>query len=102
MEKMDILYSICLNSKNIDALIEVICDDIKLSERSIPKCSTMIQDIMKKNINKLSRPPKNKEEMKEIVRYLNKLCVNTIIESIAKKYPDLHINKKKLINFSIE
>lgn len=95
MEKYSVLYSVCLNDKNVNALIDVIRDDIKLSERSIPKCITMITEIMKKNIGKLSRQPKDKEELKEIVRHLNKICINTIIEIIIKKYPDLHVSRKK-------
>ena len=95
MEKIEILYSICLNKKNISMLIEVICEDVKLSKRSVPKCVEMIQDIMKKNISKLSRPPKNREEINLLAKHLNKICISTIIEIISKKYPDLHISKKR-------
>ncbi|XWV24916.1 hypothetical protein QJ856_gp0865 [Tupanvirus deep ocean] len=94
MEKFKTLYEICLDERNINDLLEVIRSDIKLSERSIPKCALMMQDIMKKNINKLTRPPRNKDEFKILVRYLNKLCVSTIIDIIAKKYPDLQISRK--------
>ncbi|XWV26162.1 hypothetical protein QJ857_gp0916 [Tupanvirus soda lake] len=94
MEKFKTLYEICLDERNINDLLEVIRSDIKLSERSIPKCALMMQDIMKKNINKLTRPPRNKDEFKVLVRYLNKLCVSTIIDIIAKKYPDLQISRK--------
>lgn len=98
MEKMKMLYSICLDNRNIQGLLKIIRNDIKLSQRSLPKCTKMIEDIMKENISKLSRPPRNKDELKEIVRFLNKLCVNTIIEIIAKKYPDLQILRKKQIS----
>ena len=98
MEKFEILYSICLDNKNVNALLEIIRDDIKLSERSLSKCSSMIREIMKKNIGKLSKPPRDREEFKETVRYLNKLCVSTIIDIIAKKYPDLQIYRKKQIS----
>lgn len=97
-EKFEALYTVCLNKKNINMIIEVICDDVRLSERSIPKCVLMAQNIMKKNISNLSRPPKNKEEFKELVKYLNKLCVNSIFEIIVKKYPNLHINKKRHVS----
>ncbi|BCS83218.1 hypothetical protein QLL95_gp0905 [Cotonvirus japonicus] len=97
MEKMNVVYTICLNEKNINTLIEIIRADIKLKDSSVSKCEIMIRNIMKKNISKLSRAPRNREELKEIVRYLNKLCVGNIIEIISKKYPDLHINKKKQI-----
>lgn len=98
MEKFEMLYSICLDNKNISALLDIIREDIKLKESSIPKCARMIQDIMKENIRKLSRPPKNEKEFKEIVRFLNKLCINTIIDIVAKKYPELHINRRKQIS----
>ena len=98
MEKMQILYAICLDKKNISTLIEVICEDVKLSERSVPKCIVMIQDIMKKNISRLTRAPRNKEEIKELVKHLNRLCIGTIIEIIAKRYPDLHINRRKQVS----
>ena len=98
MEKNNILYSVCLNDKNISALIDIICEDIKLSERSIPKCAAMAEDIMKKNISKLSRNPRDREELRKIVKYLNQLCISTIIEIITKKYPDLQINRKKQVS----
>src|SRR5665647_2040440 len=94
MEKIEILYKICLDDKNIIVLLEVIRAEIKLSERSVPKCASMMRDIMKRNIKKLSRPPGDKEEFRKIVKYLNEICVNEIIEIIAKKYPDLQISKR--------
>ena len=94
MSKFDRVYQVCLNNKNVSALVEVIKSNIKLSERSIPTCAKMINDIMKKNIDALSRPPKNTDELREIAKHLNKLCINTLIERIAKKYPDLYINHK--------
>ena len=98
MSKTDILYSVCLNKKNVDALIEYIRDEVRLSERSVPKCASMIVDIMKKNISRLQRHPKTKEELKEVAKNLNRMCIDTIIEIISKKYPDLHINKRKHIS----
>ena len=98
MEKNNRLYAVCLNKKNINSLLEIICENIKLSQKSIPKCESMIIDIMKKNISMLTRHPKDNDELKKIAIYLNKLCINTIIEMIAKKFPDLHINKKKHIS----
>lgn len=98
MEKSSKLHKICLSNSNIRDLIEVICDNIKLSEKSIPKCAAMITEIMKKNISRLSRHPRNNEELKQVATYLNKLCIRTIIEIIVKKYPDLQINKRKQIS----
>jgi hypothetical protein len=94
MEKIRTLYEMCLDDNNIRNLLDVVQTDIKLKERSIPKCVSMMRDIMKKNISRLSRPPKNREEYKEIIKYLNKMCVNEIIAFISKKYPNLQINKK--------
>jgi len=98
MEKYDKLYSICLNDKHVNALIDIICEYIKLSERSIPKCAAMITTCMKQNIGQLSKYPKNNEQLKEFVKILDRACVNTIIEVIAKKHPELHINKKKQVS----
>lgn len=88
------LYDICIDDRNINNLVEVIRENIRLSEKSIPKCVTMMKDIMKTNIYKLSRCPKSKDEIKEFIRILNKMCVGTVIETIAKKYPDLHISRR--------
>lgn len=95
MENLDILCTICLGNKNVTTIIEVIRDDVKLSERSIPKCAALVKQIMKHNIGKLNRPPKNRQEIEDIAKHLNKLCVKNIIDIIIKKYPDTHINKKK-------
>lgn len=57
----------------------------------------MIKDNMKKNIYKLNRPPKNKYELKELIKILNKLCVTDIMETITKKYPESHIDKKNML-----
>jgi len=94
MEKFRILYEICLSDSNINNLLDVIQTDIKLKEKSIPKCAAMMRDIMRNNINRCSRVPRNKEEYKGLVRHLNKLCVSEIVSHISKKYPDLQITRK--------
>jgi len=91
----NILHSICLDEKNIDLLIDELRDNIKLNETTIPKCVTMIRRTMEQNIDRLSRPPKNRDELREFVNYLNKLCVGSIVEYVVKKNPNLYINKKK-------
>lgn len=97
MEGFEIVYSVCLNKKNIKMLIDIIREDIKLSENAIPKCASMIYEIMNRNIKRLKRAPRNKEELKKVVRHLNSLCINSIIEAIIKKYPNLRISRKKQI-----
>jgi hypothetical protein len=97
MEGLDVVYAVCLNRKNVRMLVDIIREDIRLNEKAIPKCITMIHDVMKRNIKKLSRPPKDKEELKKVVRYLNNMCVNIIIEAIVKKYPNLQISRKKQV-----
>jgi len=92
---MSILYSVCMNEKNIKSIIDTIYEDVKLNEKHRPKCVAMIAQNMKQNIRKLSRSPKNKEELKEIVYYLNKICVDDIIRYIVAKNPGLHINRRK-------
>jgi len=95
MNRKDILLNICLNEKNINLILKAVCKNIKLSERSLPKCASMIREVMKKNVAKIDVQNHEFEEYKKIIYYLNKLCVEKIIEIIAKKYPQLHINKKK-------
>ena len=94
MNKFETLYTICLSNKNVGELIKIIREDIRMSEKSIPRCAEMIRDIMRENIGRLSRPHKNREELKEIVTLLNKICVKEIIEIIVKKYPDQQINRR--------
>lgn len=83
---MEYLYSKCLNNNNINMLIQLLIDNMKVSHKSIALCVNIIKDTMKKNIKKLSRPPRNDEELKGIIKYINKLCINTIKEIISKKY----------------
>lgn len=92
---MNILYSVCTNKKNIDMLVETIYEDVKLGEKHRPKCIDMIVQNMKQNIRKLSRAPKNKEELREMVYYLNKICVDDIIRYIVAKNPGLHIARRR-------
>ena len=87
MEKVETLYAICLDNKNIHFLIKKICEDFNLSERSIPRCVSLIKEITKENINNLTRLPRNSSELSIIVAHLNKLCINRIISIILKKYP---------------
>lgn len=100
MEKFEILYNVCLDEINIRDIIEVICSNIKLSKHSIPKCAQMIKKNMKKNIEKLSRPPRNRDEMRILVIHLNKLCAKEIISSILNKNTKInkkvHVSKEKL------
>lgn len=96
-KKMRILCEVCLGDKNIDKLINEIRSNIRLKEASVPKCRSMITNIMEKNLEKLSRPPRSREEIEKLYFYLNTQCVNNIIEIIAKKYPNLHVNKKRML-----
>ncbi|MEM0354077.1 MAG: hypothetical protein QXW79_00710 [Thermoplasmata archaeon] len=86
MEEDNIVQLICLSERNINSLVNIICMDFRLSKRSIPKCAAILKDLMKKNISRLSRGPRNRDELKQIVKYLNNLCINTVIEIITKKY----------------
>jgi hypothetical protein len=88
------IYEICTKENNITKMLELIQSEIRLSEKSIPKCVNIMRDIMKKNIIKLQQLPKNKEELRYLVRQLDKMCVIHVIEIIAKKYPDLQISRK--------
>jgi hypothetical protein len=99
MEKYNRLYAVCMNDKNINHIVNMVRENIKLSsERSVSKCFAIAADIMKKNIGRLNGYPRDLDELKEIVRYLNKLCVDTITEMILKKYPELQINRRKQVS----
>lgn len=91
---ISVLSAVCLDKRNIKVLVSHIRENVKISEKSIPRCAEMIIQEMKKNIAKLSRPPKDKEEMKEFVYFLNKACINNMMEYLIKKFPNLHINKR--------
>ena len=91
--KLKILYEICLNQKNIESILDSIKKQIKLSERSVPKCIELIKDILTKRINKLVKAPRDKEEAKKFIVYLRNDCVETILDIVAKKYPTKNIGK---------
>jgi len=95
MDNFGKLREYCLCKKTIVSLIEIISEDIRISEKSIPQYVALIKKIMNENVNKLSRPPRNNDEMRNILRHLNKLCINTVKDVIVKKYPELIINRKK-------
>jgi hypothetical protein len=92
--KLKILYEICLNQKNIESILDSIKKQIKLSEKSVPKCVELIKDILVKRINTLVKAPRDKEEAKKFIIYLRNDCVETILEIIAKKYPNKNIGKR--------
>lgn len=81
------LYQICFNERNIGIISGIICKQIKLSERSIPKLIKMIQECMRKNIRKVAKEPKTVDEIKEVVKNLNRMCVEEVIGTISRKYP---------------
>jgi hypothetical protein len=81
----------CLNQKNVQNILETIKEYIRmdkksLGQKSIDKCIRLIYKVMEHNIARLSREPRNHEELWKIVNYLNDLCVRTILEAIQKKY----------------
>lgn len=87
MDGNNILYQICFNERNIHIIMGLICKEVKLSDRSLPKLEKMIQECMKKNMKRLNRIPRTKDEIKDVVRHLNKYCVDEILDNITKKYP---------------
>ena len=89
-----VLYDYCMGDANVDDLLQIIMRNIKLSKNSIPRCISMIRDTMKKNIGLLRRSPKTKEDLKGFAGELNKRCVDSIIETIAKKHPGAQINRR--------
>lgn len=88
------LIEICLTDKNIYDLIDVIRNNVKLTDSSVKKCAIIVADVMVKNINKLSRNPRNIDELNKIVKVLNSACIQNVIQLIVKKYPSAFINKK--------
>lgn len=93
--KNRILQQICFNERNIGIIVGLICQQVKLSDRSVPKLIKMIEDCMKKNMKRLNRDPTTKDEIKEVVRNLNRYCVEEIINIISKKYPEAFGGTKK-------
>ena len=95
MDGKETLFRVCLSDKNINIIINAIKNKIKLSDRSIPRCTKMIEEIMRNNIKRLNGLPSNKEEMTQVIKYFNQKCIDEIISIIVKKYPDALINGKK-------
>lgn len=89
-----VLYDYCMGDANVDHLLQIIMRNVKLSKDSIPRCISMIREAMKKNIGLLRRSPKTKEDLRGFAGELNKRCVDSIIETIAKKYPGAQINRR--------
>ena len=54
----------------------------------------MVEEIMKKNIGKLSRQPKDREEFKELVKYLNNLCIKQLLKLSTKSIPNYTSTEK--------
>lgn len=98
MEKDQLIYKFCLSEKNLRAILEIIREKIRLEKTDLQKCVNFCQDFMKKSIARLSRQPKNQDELKKLIKYLNNSCISTIIESITRKHPHLFINQKKDVN----
>lgn len=94
MKNLKILQSICLSDKNVDIILNIIRNNIKLSTNLATKCIEVIRKIMTRNIGKINRIPSTKSEMKVVIKHLNKLCVNEIIELLMRKYPERCIRKK--------
>ena len=95
MKNLKILQSICLSDKNIDIILNIIRNDVKLSTNLATKCIEVIRKIMNRNIKKINRVPSTKSEMKVVIKHLNKLCVNEIVELLTRKYPERCIRKKQ-------
>jgi hypothetical protein len=94
-EEPSLLYKCCMDRKNIANLLGVIRSQINLNDSSAQKCVQMIHNVMNDNINRLTRLPRNPDEVTKMVRYLNEKCVSHIVEYIIKKYPDKFINKRR-------
>lgn len=94
MKNLKILQSICLSDKNIDIILNIIRNDVKLSTNLATKCIEVIRKIMTRNIGKINRVPSTKSEMKVVIKHLNKLCVGEIVELLARKYPERCVRKK--------
>ena len=64
------LYVLCLADNNIKLLIDVIREEVMLGEKSIPKYAQIIKELMRRNISKLDRPLRNKEEIIKMHKYI--------------------------------
>lgn len=89
------IYKCCMSKKNIIQILDGVCYHINLNENSVKKCVIMIKNNLLNNIQRITRHPRNQNELIALIDRLNKLCINSIIEYITKKYPDKFINRKK-------
>jgi len=87
------LSAICLDERNINVLVKNITENVRISDKSIPRCTEMIIHEMERNLARLSRPPKDREETKEIVYFLNKTCLDNMMDYLIKKFPQLQSGK---------
>jgi len=90
---MMMLSAICLDERNINVLVKNITENVRISDKSIPRCTEMIIHEMERNLARLSRPPKDREETKEIVYFLNKTCLDNMMDYLIKKFPQLQSGK---------
>ena len=91
------LYEICFNDRNIGYIVSQLRQSIKLTDHSIQKCIGTIKELMNRNLGSLrsNQIPRNREEFSTMVKYLNEMCCEQLIDIIIKKYPDMQVNRRR-------
>lgn len=97
-EKINEIWGVCSRKENLINIVKKIQESVKLNEQAIPKCVQMVRETMKKNINRLDGAHSNKNELKCICLYLNKLCANQLIQQILKRHPEALIKRNKHVS----
>lgn len=79
------LYALCSSSRNVEEILRMICDQVKLNDASYHKCRNTIAFLLNNYVRRLSRSPKNKQEMMIIAQYLNRKCCDEIVQILIRK-----------------
>jgi hypothetical protein len=89
---VEIFNKYLLSDDNVRFIINEIYKKILFSKTSIENtCTTLIKKTLT-NYN-ITRYPTNTNELKQAISYINKRCIDDIIEVVASKYPNKNIKR---------
>jgi hypothetical protein len=96
MESTDpktILKSQILSMTNINFLVNMIRQQIKLSEKAIPKCINIITGYLSRYVENLDRYPEDNQELITAISFLNQKCFDEFVTYLATKYPGQNLTR---------
>ena len=81
------LQRVCLGNNNLSRMVDDVVAQVKITEKSKPKCASMLHDAMRNNLSKLDRMPRSREEAIMVIDKLNELAVNSVVRTIKERHP---------------